>query len=134
MVDRVRVLLFSLPGLLEGILSNTLGQDDGFDVVIRAGGNELLPEAVNKAGADVVIAGGFGFPHQPFVMETVEQHPRIKVFNIQSDGRQTLLCQLHPECRNLGQLAPRDLAWQIHNVVEKPFRFWHSPADPGTPS
>lgn len=124
------MLLFALPELLQGILAHTLSREESFDVVAHRDLLQALPDVARQNLVDVVITSNLALRQDPMLIDLVHDNPRIKIFNVTREGRQTCLCELHPECRNLGQLTPQDFAEQIREVVEIPFRFWAALSNP----
>lgn len=121
-MDRpICVLLFGLPKLLSEILAHVLGCETDMETKVHGDQNETLPQAVRRNGADIVITG-IDNVHL-LLIELLEDNPRLKIFNVQSCGRETFLCELQPDCEALGQLAPEDIVARIRELIDVPFAF-----------
>ena len=122
MADQARLLLFELPELLQGIFLHALDKEDDMEVLLPSDRAQKLSETAKAIDADVIVTSIQNLSRDTILIELVEQNPRIKIFNVKSDGRQICLYELYPGCRELGQLAPKDFPERIRNLMRVPFR------------
>jgi hypothetical protein len=123
-LERTRILLVSLPTLLEEIVTDILTAPE-------AGGLELagvirkpieLADAAELDRADVVIVGG-GDP--TIVAELLEQQPRLKVLAVMADARESWLYALRPERVQIGPLSAGRLVSAVRRALEpEPDEWW----------
>jgi hypothetical protein len=119
--EPVHVLLFELPALLSEIFMHRFRYEEDLEIAVHRDQSETLIEAVKRYRADIVMTGA-NQPY-PLILELLRHNPRLKLFNIWSEGRQTLLCELYCGCEAQGQLSPDDFVARIRELVNMPFSF-----------
>ena len=74
----------------------------------------IAPEALRRAGADVVISAG---PHDSAAVDRLLcELPRLKVFVVSADGRETALHELRPHRLDLGEASPQTIVDAIRGA------------------
>ena len=113
------MLLFDLPELLGDVLTHVFAGDSDLETQVARSTDGSLADATKQYGPDIVVSSIDSIDQ--VLIETLETNPRLKIFNVRSHGRETRLCELQPDCRSLGQLAPEDFIERIHELVAAPF-------------
>ena len=107
-MDPIRVLILDLPALLRDIVRETLRPDDGIVVLGDAPADASLEEAVEQTGASVVIVGR-GHPEAVDMPPALVRRARLRVLAVAADGRESVMYELQPHRRELGELSPDGL-------------------------
>ena len=121
-MKRIRILLFGLPVLWGDILAHVFRREADLEVIVRSDRPENLRKAAKRNRAAVVVTTIENPFSDSILLELLENNPRIRVYNINYSGDGICLCELHPKCLPLGQLAPEELAARIRERVDRPFR------------
>ncbi len=103
------MLLAATPGLLGEIIKDAATKEGGIDIVGDLRSLNELPEAVQRADAEVVVCGLPGAALPGLFEEVLTKHPRATVVAIEADGRHSALYRLRPQRSPLGELSPRQL-------------------------
>jgi chemotaxis response regulator CheB len=111
-MQRIRVLLVQVPGVLCGILGDIVGREPDMEIVGELSGYDELMPALRRTEPHFVIwglepAGADGIGAVPDACRAVlDGYPRIKVLAVEGDGRSGSLYGLRPWRRELGELGP----------------------------
>jgi len=105
-VDRVRVVLADVPGMLKSILERAASDD--VELVDRA---DDLARTVAEVRPHAVIVGADDLELPDACMRVLEAHPDVTVLAIASRGRQTIVCDL------LGEVSPERLLGAIRERI-----------------
>jgi hypothetical protein len=116
-VERIRVLLVGLPGVLLGIVRGVIEDAPDIVVVGEVQDPRNLDDDLARTGADLVIWGVRGDGDVPRHASLFDRHPHLTVLAVLHDGRDGFLWQLRPHRKVLGELSPRQLPAAIRRVV-----------------
>lgn len=111
-MQRIRVLLVQVPGVLCGILRDIVGQQPDMEIVGELDDYDSLMPAIDRTEAHFVIWGlepaavknTDAVPDQ--CRAVLDSYPRLKVLAVEADGRSGSFYELRPWRRELGELAP----------------------------
>jgi chemotaxis response regulator CheB len=115
-VDEVRVLLLDLPRMLREVVRNVLDAHPGVTVVAVRPFPVSVLDAVDEAGADLVVLGQ-GAQHDAGIRELLERRPRVPLVSISADGRQASVSGLRPYREPLGEVDGERLVETIRDAV-----------------
>lgn len=110
-MDRIRVLMISMPRLQTDVIRAALTAEPAVEVVgdvprDRAG------DAVAATGAQVAIVGD-GDVLPAIALDLLATHPGLKVLGMTGAGGQAVLYECRPVATRLGQASPRLLVEAI---------------------
>jgi DNA-binding NarL/FixJ family response regulator len=116
-VGEIRILLADMPTMLREILSSVLKPQAGMIVMDISSSLTSLLAAVNEAAAHIVILGQDEPTLTAQCRELLEQHPRVQVMAISTDGLRTTICGLRPYREPLGEVEPEQLVDAIREMA-----------------
>jgi hypothetical protein len=111
-LQRIRVMLAEMPGLLHDIVRTTLESESDLELVsaetlqTRAS----LSDAIGDA--DVVILSA-DTPAPDHYESVLREHPALRLVAISNRGRHAFLYELRPHRQPLGELSPATLLQAI---------------------
>jgi hypothetical protein len=108
-LEPIRVLIADLPGVLHGVVRETLSPDADIVVVATPRPGLSLPAAVQETGATVVIVGAEHPEAADPVPPLLAERARLRVLAVTADGRESVMYELQPRRRELGELSPAGL-------------------------
>jgi chemotaxis response regulator CheB len=119
-LEPTRILLVGLPRLLEEIVSEALAHESDLALagVVRTP-DELATEVV-RTDADVVVLGR---DDPRLIASVLEQRPRLAVFAVSEDARNSSLYALRPERVRMGDLSPGSFVAAVR-AAAKPVATW----------
>jgi DNA-binding NarL/FixJ family response regulator len=106
-LDRIRILISDVPGMLRDIIEEILDAQKDMIVVGDVSGDVALAEAAARTRADFVIRGQGH--DDPEVEALLAARPGLKVLSVEGDGRLSYLSELRPRVSPLGELSPQTL-------------------------
>jgi len=109
----IRIVLASLPRMLGEIVRKVLGTAADLEIVDTVASLEELGSALAVHAADVVIAGVSRPDGRGKFDALLRAHPAVRVFSLESDGRETVLYELRPHSVALGNVSPEALVAAI---------------------
>jgi DNA-binding NarL/FixJ family response regulator len=113
-VERIRVLIATMPRLQAGLIRAALAAEPAIEVVAEVGADELAA-AVLSSGVQVAIVDEGA--QAPSALELLAAEPRLKVFGVAESGRRTVLYECRPAATPLGEVSPRLLVQAILRAV-----------------
>ena len=116
-MERVRVLLVGLRGVLRGVILGVVEEQPDIIVIGDVQDPEDLDRALTRTGVDLVIWGVHDDEDVDRYASLFDAYPRLTVLAIQHDGREGFLWQLQPHRTALGELAPRQIPAAIRRAV-----------------
>jgi hypothetical protein len=108
-VERTRILLVDLPRMLLEILAEALEKQPDMAAVVSA---HLRVEQPDLSEIDVVITG---HDDPQLASLLLERYPRLRLFSLVRDGKDSLLYELRPQRVPLGELSTSDLIEAIRD-------------------
>ena len=103
-----------MPRLLREIIARAVAGQPDMEIVDDLPPDDLAPEALRRAGADVVISAGY---HDSATVDRLLcELPRLKVLVVSADGRETALHELRPTRTALGEVSPRTIVDAIRGA------------------
>jgi hypothetical protein len=122
-VPQTRVLIFSMPRLLNEILGSVLRDDADVTVIQAPVGFGSLADAATLARADVVIAAEHDSSPAE-VSALLEDYPHAHVLTVADDGRSGVLYELLPHRRVICDLSVDSVRWAIRHAARRSDRFF----------
>jgi DNA-binding NarL/FixJ family response regulator len=116
-VDEIRIVMVDMPRMLREIVSTVVDSQPGMMVAHAHPRPVPLVEAVDQAGAHVVIFGHESPQLTADCRELLERRPRVQVMAVSGDGRRTTLYGLRPHREPLGEVEPDQLVEAIRGMV-----------------
>lgn len=107
-MQRVRILVADLPGMLAEILRAVAEREPGLEVIEDPEAAFDLAGAVERAGVDVVVVGGNCDDAAP-ALALLHARPRLRVVTVSGDGRLACHDALVPHRVVLRDVSPRGL-------------------------
>jgi DNA-binding NarL/FixJ family response regulator len=102
------VLLVDMPRMLRDIIAGVVRAESDLELVGEIESPEALPLRARHTRPDLVIAGAT--PALANVTgELLGDHPRLRIIQVEADGRRGSLYELAPRRRKLGELSPESL-------------------------
>jgi hypothetical protein len=112
----VRIVLVGMPVLLRNITRDVIEAQPWAEVAGEYDAPVPLVEAVRLSGANVVVVGDA--PDVEGQATALLRHARqVGVQAISDDGRETVLYELTPKKRHLGEVSPERLVDAIRTAV-----------------
>jgi DNA-binding NarL/FixJ family response regulator len=105
--------LVALPGILSGIIADTITSQSDMEMVGLLPTRTGLPARVETESADIVILGLDDVELPSECLKLFDAHPFIRVLGVSTDGRQAALYELRPQRLSLGEASPDGL---IHAI------------------
>jgi chemotaxis response regulator CheB len=119
-LEPIRVLIADLPGVLHAVVREALSPDDEIVVVATRRPGLPLGAAVQETGATVVIVCAehpeAADPAPPMLAERA----RLRVLAVSADGRESVMYELQPRRRELGELSPAGLLEAVRATAGPP--------------
>jgi DNA-binding NarL/FixJ family response regulator len=104
----IRVLLVDMPRMMREIVATVVGAEPDLELVGEIEGPETLTAGARRTRPDLVIAGA-----DPALGHLSRQllggHPRLRILEVDVEGRRGYLYELSPRRRSLGELSPKSL-------------------------
>jgi DNA-binding NarL/FixJ family response regulator len=102
------VLLVDMPRMMRDIIANVVGAEPDLEVVGEVDVPERLPTGALRTRPDLVIASA-----TPGLARVSRQllgdFPRLRIIEVEAEGRRGFLYELSPRRRRLGELSPESL-------------------------
>ncbi len=115
-LERTRTILVGMPRMLCGIITELVSAEPDLTIVGEFDDCDQTLQAIERNGADVVIAGLNGVaPAQ--VSHLLSERPRLRILAVSRDGGETFLYELRPHERLLGEISPQTLLAAIRGRV-----------------
>jgi hypothetical protein len=108
LVDSIQIVLVDMPQMLHDIVREKIEGAPGMRVAVDLADAEQLDGVVTRAHADVLIAGVEALD-AGHVDRLLAESPRLTVLTIDREGRETVLYELRPHRRRLGEISPERL-------------------------
>ena len=130
MVAPIRVLLLSepaaetgnarFPRVLSDVLSELIGSQDDMELIESVGGEDDLREVLSHDGADVIVMScpPGGLTDQG--ARLLRRRPPVRIVSVAPDGRSTVLHELTPVSRTMGDVSPAEVLDAIRNGFDTP--------------
>jgi len=100
--------------MLREIIERAVAGQPDMEIVDDLPPDGIAPEALRRAGADVVISAG---DHDPTAVNgLLAELPRLKVLVVSADGRETSLHELRPTRTPLGEVSPQTIVDAIRGA------------------
>jgi DNA-binding NarL/FixJ family response regulator len=125
-VERVKVLLAGMPGMLIDIVRSIVATDADLTVVGEAADQVELIDMARRRLADVVVLGPGLAAGREVHYDLLQAHPPLKIVAIGSDGRNAVLHELRPVARPLGEISHATLIAALR-TASRPFGEWETP-------
>lgn len=104
----IRVLLVDMPQLMRDIIAGVVRAEPDLELVGEIEAAETLPTRARRMRPDLVIAGAT--PTLASVTrELLADYPRLRIIEVEAEGRRGSLYELSPRRRKLGELSPESL-------------------------
>ena len=104
----IRVLLVDMPRMMREIVATVVGTEPDLELVGELDGPEALPAGTRRTRPDLVIAGA-----NPALARLSRQllgdYPRLRILEVDVEGRRGYLYELSPRRKKLGELSPKSL-------------------------
>lgn len=120
-MERIRVLIIDLPGMLRDLVQQTIAAQRDMVLVERPEAADDLGAAAEALGAHVVVVQAPSANELSGLDAALYRRPRLKVLGITRDGRSTFLRELCARSVPIGNVGPGELADAIRRAVgERP--------------
>ncbi len=116
-MTRIRILLAELPRMLQEIVQTVVAAQPDLEIAGTVDHRDLLPEAVSRTGAEVVIVGLTRGETAEGYDTLLFAHPQVKLFAVAADGRRAFLYELRPRSVPLGDVSPEELVAAIRSAA-----------------
>jgi len=100
--------------MLREIIERAVAGQPDMEIVDDLPPNAMAPDALRRAGADVVISAGYH--DSAAVSRLLCELPRLKVLVVSADGRETALHELRPNRMELGEVSPQTIVDAIRGA------------------
>jgi DNA-binding NarL/FixJ family response regulator len=104
----IRVLLVDMPRMLRDIIAGVVVAEPDLELVGEVERPETLPLRARRTRPDLVIAGATPAVAS-LTRELLDDHPRLRIIEVEAEGRRGSLYELAPRRRKLGELSPESL-------------------------
>jgi DNA-binding NarL/FixJ family response regulator len=97
-----------MPRMMRDIIASIVGAEPDLELVGEIDEPEWLPTGARRTRPDLVIAGA-----TPGLARVSRQllgdYPRLRIIEVEAEGRRGSLYELSPRRRKLGELSPESL-------------------------
>lgn len=98
-----------MPTILREIVHSIVADQPDVEIVAEMQEPRDLALAMQVSRPDVLILGGAEGEDRNARVELLYAHPRLKVLEVSTSGREAFLHELVPRCTPLGELSPDEL-------------------------
>jgi DNA-binding NarL/FixJ family response regulator len=117
-LERIRVLLVGIGGILGEIISEIVAQQPDMEIVGQLADDRELVAATRSTRCDAVILGLAEEEELPAAcLELLEEHPGITILTVLMNGSQAFVYRLKPERVSVGDLSTATLADAIRGAA-----------------
>jgi hypothetical protein len=104
----IRVLLVDMPRMLRDIVAMVVRAEPDLELVGEVDDPEALAARMRRTRPDLVIAGAHPALEQ-MSHQLLGDYPRLRILEVETEGRRGYLYELFPRRRRLGELSPGSL-------------------------
>ena len=113
-MQRIRVMLAEMPGLLHDIVRTTLESESDLELISSDAPASRTGLSDSIGDADVVILSADAPPLDHYE-SVLREHPALRMVAISNRGRHAFLYELRPHRQALGELSPASLLQAIRS-------------------
>lgn len=128
-MSHIRVLIFSMPRLLDDILGSFFSDDAGVTVMSCPPGVTSMADAATMIDADVVIAAERDAGPRE-ISYLLERMPHTRALTVADDGHTGVLYELRPHRRLIGELSADSVRSTIRQAGRRGEHFFESEPRP----
>ena len=119
-MHQIRIVLAHMPGMLRGILRETLSGERDFELVVELPEHGGLAGLVSRLQPDVVLFGVTDREGIDSALPLFQAHPGVRLVAMAEDGRRAVLYELRPHAVPIGEVSPDGLIDAIRLAVGQP--------------
>ena len=105
--------------MLQDVICASLSREEDLEVILEAGDEDGLLDAVSETRADAVVLNAQGGEVPEAAVKLLGEHPRLKIFAITPNGRDGFSLELRPRTHFLSELSAQDLVDEIRDAVNR---------------
>ncbi len=115
---RIHIMLAALPPMLREIVAQAVERESDMEIGEVLENPTDLSAAVRRHVPDIVLIGLDAAEFPAVRDELVRCDSSMKLFAVSTNVRNAFLCEMRPQTRPLGELAPDDLISEMRRSVE----------------